>query len=142
MARLWARGRGAAAFGRGPRQSLKRVRPTPVRSAALLAEAFGAPIYEPIWWPEHTQSVGYELTRLPSGLAYHICAERRGGGTIRLVGRFGIAKAPEAKSGPGQWHSPPQLAPWFGAVCTAGSKVQAVVHLSGQTLQQIGRAHV
>jgi len=105
-------------------------------SAARLAVGFGAPIFEPTWWPGDTGAMSYVLDQSPSGVRYRIGSTRRDGTPIVLIGgaeqRGGL---PE-----GNWSRPPELEAFHGLVRTVDAHVHAVVNREQQTLHLIGYA--
>jgi hypothetical protein len=110
-----------------------RARPKRFRSALALAESFGAPVFEPSWWPEDAGKVSYRL----DGASYWIGSTRRGGTPIGVVGR---AEKPELRLPRGNWSAIPELEAMRGLVSTSDDHVRAVVHQEQQTIHVIGYA--
>ncbi len=120
---------------RVPGQTAKRrrLRSKRYRSALALAESFGAPVFEPTWWPEDTRKVSYRL----DGAMYRIGSTRRGGTPICVIGR---AEKPELRLPSGNWSPIPELEVMRGLVSTSDDHVRAVVHQEQQTIHLIGYA--
>ena len=110
-----------------------RVRSKSYRAALALAESFGAPVFEPTWWPEDTGKVSYRL----DGAMYWIGATRRGGTPIGVIGK---AEKPELHLPVGNWSPIPELEAMRGLVSTSDDHVRAVVHQEQQTIHLIGYA--
>jgi hypothetical protein len=126
---------GAGEKDRGPGLTTKRVRVRSkrFRSALGLAESFGAPVFEPSWWPEDTGKVSYRL----DGATYWIGSTRRGGTPIGVIGK---AEKPELRLPVGNWSAIPELAAMRGVVSASDDHVRAVVHQEQQTIHLIGYA--
>ena len=107
------------------------------RSALALAESFGAPVFEPTWWPEDTRKVSYELDALQSGAMYRIGSTRSGGTPICVIGRL---EKPGLNLPVGNWSPIPELEAIGGLVSTSDDRVRAVVHQEQQTIHLIGYA--
>jgi len=103
------------------------------RSALALAESFGAPVFEPTWWPEDTREVSYRL----DGATYWIGSTRRGGSPIGVIGK---AEKPELRLPSGNWSPVPELEAMRGLASTSDDHVRAVVHQEQQTIHVIGYA--
>ena len=106
-------------------------------SARVLAESFGAPVFEPTWWPEDAGTVLYELDTWLSGAAYRIGSTRRGGTPICVLGR---PHDPGRNLPIGDWSPIPELEPVGGLISTRGANVRGVVHQEHQTIHLIGYA--
>ena len=100
-------------------------------SALALAESFGAPVFEPTWWPEDTRKVSYRL----DGATYWIGSTRRGGTPIGVIGK---AEKRELRLPGGNWSPIPELEAMRGLVSTSDDHVRAVVHQEQQTMDLIG----
>ena len=103
------------------------------RSALALAESFGAPIFEPTWWPEDTRKVSYRL----HGARYWIGSTRRDGTPICVIGK--VEKF-ELHLPRGNWSAIPELEAMRGLVSTSDDHVHAVVQQEQQTIHLIGYA--
>jgi hypothetical protein len=103
------------------------------RSALALAESFGAPVFEPTWWPEDTRKVSYRL----DGATYWIGSTRRGGTPIGVIGK---GEKPGLRLPGGNWSAIPELEAMRGLVSTSDDHVRAVVHQEQQTIHLIGYA--
>ncbi len=108
------------------------------RAATALAEGFGGPIFEPIWWPDDTDAVTYFLDESPSRVTYRIGSIRRDGTPIVVVGRAGEQK--ERTLPPGNWSRPPELEAWRGLVRMNDAHIHAVLYCEQQTIHLIGYA--
>jgi hypothetical protein len=108
-----------------------RLRTKRSRSALALAESFGAPVFEPTWWPEDTGKVSYRL----DGASYWIGSTRRGGTPIGVVGK---AEKPELRLPVGNWSPIPELETMRGLISKSGEHFRAVVHQEQQTIHLIG----
>lgn len=104
-------------------------------AAPVLAERFGAPIFEPTWWPADIEAVTYVLDVLPSRVRYRIGSIRRGGRPICVIGTAGQEGHPG-----GHWSRPPELEPWRGLSRNNGDHVHSVVRAEQQTIHLIGYA--
>jgi hypothetical protein len=126
---------GAGENDGGPGITVKivRVRSKRFRSALALAESFGAPVFEPSWWPEDTGKVSYRL----DGAAYWIGSTRRGGTPIGVTGK---AEKPELRLPNGNWSPIPELETMRGLVSTSDDHVRAVVNRVQQTIHLVGYA--
>jgi hypothetical protein len=102
-------------------------------SALALAKSFGAPVFEPTWWPEDTGEVSYRL----DGFMYWIGSTRRGGIPIGVVG---MAENPERQLPVGNWSPIPELETMRGVISRSDDQFRAVVHLEQQTIHLIGYA--
>lgn len=131
-------GAGENEGGPGLTAMLVRVRSKPFRSALALTESFGAPVFEPSWWPDDTDAVTYFLDRSPSRVRYRIGPTRRDGTPIVVIGRAGEQK--ERTLPPGNWSRPPELEAWRGLVSTRDDHVRAVLYHEQQTIHLIGYA--
>jgi hypothetical protein len=120
-----------------PRLTVKevRLRSRRFRSALALAESFGAPVFEPTWWPEDTRKVSYRL----DGAMYWIGSTRRDGTPICVIGK---AEKPELRLPGGNWSPIPELEAMRGLVSTSDDHVRAVVQQEQQTIHLIGYASV
>lgn len=118
----------------GPTLSVVRVRSRRYRSARELADHFGAPVFQPTWWPEGTRSVYYRLEGSASNLTYRI------GSKHRLICIIGGPDQPRANLPIGNWYRPPELEAMDGLVNPHDGRVQGVVHIDGQTIHLIGYA--
>jgi hypothetical protein len=107
------------------------------RSARALAESFGAPIFEPTWWPEDTDVVSYDLDLLQTGAMYRIGSTRTGGIPICVLGR---PSKPGQNLPVGNWSPIPELEAIAGLISTSDANVRAVVHQEQQTIHLIGYA--
>jgi hypothetical protein len=107
-------------------------------AAPALAEGFGGPIFEPIWWPDDTDAVTYFLDESPSRVTYRIGSIRRDGTPIVVIGRAGEQK--ERTLPPGNWSRPPELEAWRGLVRTTDAHIYAVLYREQQTIHLIGYA--
>ena len=107
-------------------------------SAPGLAVGFGAPIFEPTWWPDDTGPVTYLLDESPSRAGYRIGSTRRDGTPISVIGRPG--EQPERTLPPGNWSRPPELEAWRGLVRTNDAHIHAVLYPGQQTIHLIGYA--
>lgn len=107
-------------------------------SAPALAEGFGGPIFEPIWWPDDTDAVTYFLDESPSRVTYRIGSIRRDGTPIVVIGRAGEQK--ERTLPPGNWSRPPEVEAWRGLVRTNDAHIHAVLYREQQTIHLIGYA--
>jgi hypothetical protein len=107
-------------------------------AAPALAEGFGGPIFEPIWWPDDTDPVTYFLDESPSRVTYRIGSIRRDGTPIVVIGRAGEQK--ERTLPPGNWSRPPELEAWRGLVRTNDAHIHAVLYREQQTIHLIGHA--
>lgn len=114
-----------------------RVRSKRHRSALALAESFGAPVFEPTWWPEDTRKVSYELDALQSDAMYRIGSTRSGGTPICVIGRL---EKPGLHLPVGNWSPIPELEAIGGLVSISDDHVRAVVHQEQQTIHLIGYA--
>lgn len=101
-----------------------------------LAEGFGGPIFEPMWWPDETGAVTYFLDESPSRVRYRIGSTRRDGTPIVVIGTAEL----EGGLPDGPWSRPPELKAWHGLVRTDGVHVHAVVNHEQQTIHLIGYA--
>lgn len=128
---------GNLATARAPVVSVTRMASKRYGSARALAEGFGAPIFEPTWWPEDTRAVTYARARSLSGHTYRIGSTRRDGTPICLIGR---AEDRSTRLPEGSWSRPPELEALRGRVRTNGVHVHAVVHEEQQTIHLIGYA--
>lgn len=106
-------------------------------SARDLAESFGAPVFEPTWWPEDAGTVLYELDTSPSGAKYRIGSTHTGGTPICVLGR---PHNPRRNLPTGDWSPIPELEAVGGLISTSGANVRGVVHQEHQTLHLIGYA--
>jgi hypothetical protein len=129
--------RGAGTARSGPVVSVTRTPSKRYGSARALADAFGAPIFEPAWWPEDARAVAYTLERSPSGQTYRIGSTRRDGTPIYLIGR---SDDPSARLPDGNWSRLPELEALHGIVRTNGAQVHAVVYEEEQAIHLIGYA--
>ena len=111
----------------------RRLRSKRYRSALALAESFGAPVFEPTWWPEDRRKVSYRL----DGAMYRIGSTRRGVTPLCVIGR---AEKPELRLPGGNWSPIPELEAMRGLVSTSDGHVRAVVHQEQQTIHLIGYA--
>ncbi len=107
-------------------------------AAPALAEGFGGPIFEPIWWPDDTDAVTYFLDESPSRFTYRIGSIRRDGTPIVVIGRAG--EQSERTLPPGNWSRPPELEAWRGLVRTNDAHIHAVLYREQQTIHLIGYA--
>lgn len=105
-------------------------------AAPALAEGFGGPIFEPIWWPDDTEAVTYVLDESPSRVRYRVGSTRRGGTPICVIG---TAEQEEGLPD-GPWSRPPELEPWRGLIRNNGDHVHSVVQAEQQTIHLIGYA--
>jgi hypothetical protein len=117
----------------GIRAKRVRLRSKRFRSALVLAESFGAPVFEPTWWPEDTRKLSYRL----DGSMYFIGSTRRGGTPICVIDR---AETPELRLPVGNWSAIPELEAMRGLVSTSDDHVRAVLHQEQQTIHLIGYA--
>jgi len=103
------------------------------RSALALAESFGAPVFEPSWWPEDARKVSYRL----DGATYFIGSIRREGTPICVLGK---AEKSELRLPVGNWSAIPELETMRGLVSRSDGRVRAVVHQEQQMIHLIGYA--
>jgi hypothetical protein len=107
-------------------------------AAPALAEGFGAPIFEPTWWPDDAQAVTYVLDESPSRVGYRVGSTRRDGTPICVIGRAGEQR--ERTLPRGNWSRPPELEAWRGLVRTNDAHIHAVLYHEQQTIHLIGYA--
>lgn len=116
--------------------SVVEIDSTDCGAAPALAEGFGGPIFEPIWWPDDTDAVTYLLDESPSRVRYRIGSTRRDGTPIFVIGRAGEQR--ERTLPRGNWSRPPELKAWRGLTRTDGAHVHAVLYREQQTIHLIG----
>ena len=126
---------GAGDNGGRPRITVKivRVRSKRFRAALALAESFGAPVFEPSWWPEDAGKVSYRL----DGATYWIGSTRRWGTPVGVIGK---AEKAELRLPNGNWSPIPELETMRGLVSTSDDHVRAVVNQEQQMIHLIGYA--
>lgn len=126
----------------GPRVTISEADMETFNSARALAEAFGAPILEPTWWPADTEEISYRLVRSPGSVHYQIGSIRSGGVPICVIGHFEAALAGRSPRDwlHGEWSEPAELAHVRGLIGRVGipRRLQAVIYDQGLQIQLIG----
>jgi hypothetical protein len=67
------------ASDRGPAVTVQSVASATYDSGLALAQAFGATVLEPSWWPADTEEISYSLNGAPGHMHYSIGSTRADG---------------------------------------------------------------
>lgn len=123
--------------GAGPSVSIIEATAETYDSALALAKAFGAPVFEPAWWPVDVCEISYVLERLSSRDLYRVGSTRHDGVPICVIGQRAV---PGAGRAVGEWYEPPELATMRGLIGRVGipTRLQAVLHREDLALHLIG----
>ena len=127
----------------GIKASFSRAAKTVYDDLDALAEAFGAPILAPMWWPADVQAVAYSLVEAAHAHRFQIGSIRRGGAPILVAGRLEIPGAGSPRDWlDGEWSEPETLRNKRGAIGRVGNPPQfhAVVYELALEVQLIGYA--
>jgi Clp amino terminal domain, pathogenicity island component len=136
---------GSAVTGEdGPRVTISEAGSETYGSAPELAQAFGAPVIEPTWWPADTEEISYCLVRSAGGVHYEIGSTRSEGVPISVIGHFEATLAGRSPRDwlHGEWSEPPELAHLRGLIGRVGipRRLQAVIYDQKLQIQLIGYA--
>ena len=132
-----------AAGGQDGARATSHVISTGYGSAQDLAQAFGAPILEPTWWPADTEEISYDLVRSGAGGGrYQIGSVRGEGVPICVVGHLEAALAGRSPRDwlHGEWSEPSELKNVRGLIGQVGipRQLQAVIYDQKLQIQLIG----
>ena len=130
--------------GNGPQHRIAEAVYETHESAAALAQAFGSPVLEPLWWPKDAGKISYTLDRFPHHANYRISALREGGVPIAVIGlteRENSKRSPREWM-PGEWHQPSELSHLRGLIGSVGipPRLQAFVWDENTRITLIGFA--
>ncbi|HEY0225779.1 MAG TPA: hypothetical protein VGC05_05140 [Mycobacterium sp.] len=106
-------------------------------SPGLLAEAFGASIFEPAWWPEDAGEHVYSLTASVV-VRYRIWAPTGDGTFVSVIGHVNPGQVTAGLLPDSNWKRLSELEAWDGQVSTSGGQSRALVHREQQSIQLIG----